>query len=549
MSKKILIIFPDCKGDDAISNFFAPALGVIRMVSYLNSYNHEADYFDPNIFALNHKGLSLEEKFLEKEWDYIGFSTLDDTILYDIQNMYLAHKLRPEAIIVAGGIEAQFNYQTILDKSPCRIVISGEGEAPFKMLADGVPWQDIPGIVVKNLSKPMNQELFNEATCGIEWEKLPYEDYWNVYKKIYGNKWNSDIERQVNTVRIFSRNRCPIGCKFCSSTAQLTLASGGKVPVISTTESNLISVVDRVVASHPDVKQIYLTDDDFLINKKSVIRFCKLVVERNYKNLYFMSFARITDLNEEVISWLKKANWRMLNIGVESFSNSVLKEFGKRCDADRIEPTLDLLLKFGIKVHMSLILTTPESTLNDVELTLKKSIKYFSTGKVTGAVMAAISPLKGTEFYEKYTDFKSCILNIPGTNFHIKKDEYIYAKDPYVKEFQKRYYEESDAKINKYIRDNDIRHPDSGKLSLISCKIVLETINQIRDEYTEGELNLSKIELEKKQDAGTARPFQGLGTSAFYEEGKQIKENLRRSFAKDKLKLEKNTSKLDKLKI
>ena len=112
------------------------------------------------------------------------------------------------------------------------------------MLADDVPWQNIPGIVVKNLAKPMNQELFNEATCGIEWEKLPYEDYWNVYKKIYGNKWNSDIEKEVNTVRIFSRNRCPIGCKFCSSTAQLTLASGGKVPVISTTESNLISVVD-----------------------------------------------------------------------------------------------------------------------------------------------------------------------------------------------------------------------------------------------------------------------------------------------------------------
>ena len=66
MSKKILIIFPDSKGNDAITNFFAPTLGVIRIVSYLNNYNHEADYFDPNLFAVSHKGLSLEEKFLEK---------------------------------------------------------------------------------------------------------------------------------------------------------------------------------------------------------------------------------------------------------------------------------------------------------------------------------------------------------------------------------------------------------------------------------------------------------------------------------------------------
>ena len=51
--------------------------------------------------------------------------------------MYLAQRLRPNALIVAGGIEAQFNYQTLLDKSPCRIVISGEGEVPMKMLKKG----------------------------------------------------------------------------------------------------------------------------------------------------------------------------------------------------------------------------------------------------------------------------------------------------------------------------------------------------------------------------------------------------------------------------
>ena len=36
-----------------------------------------------------------------------------------------------------------------------------------------------------------------------------------------------------------------------------------------------------------------------------------------------MAFARITDLNEEVIGWLKKANFVKLNIGVESFSERV----------------------------------------------------------------------------------------------------------------------------------------------------------------------------------------------------------------------------------
>ena len=62
MSKKILIIFPDSKGNDALTNFFAPTLGVIRIVSYLNKYNHQADYYDPNLYAVCQKGLNLEEK-------------------------------------------------------------------------------------------------------------------------------------------------------------------------------------------------------------------------------------------------------------------------------------------------------------------------------------------------------------------------------------------------------------------------------------------------------------------------------------------------------
>ena len=96
---------------------------------------------------------------------------------------------------------------------------------------------------------------------------------------------------------------------YCSSTFQLTAASELKVPVISQTEENLIHVIKRIKDSHPKVRMIYLTDDDFIINKKSVIRFCQKVVENNFGNLRFMAFARITDLNEEVIKWLSKANF------------------------------------------------------------------------------------------------------------------------------------------------------------------------------------------------------------------------------------------------
>ena len=72
-------------------------------------------------------------------------------------------------------MEAQFNYQTVLDKTPCKIVVLGEGEIPIQMIADGHSYNDIPGIVIKNNAKALTQELFEEATSLIPWEKINYE--------------------------------------------------------------------------------------------------------------------------------------------------------------------------------------------------------------------------------------------------------------------------------------------------------------------------------------------------------------------------------------
>ena len=131
-------------------------------------------------------------------------------------------------MIVAGGIEAQFNYQNVLDKTPCKIVFISEGEKSLLALANDKPFNEIPGIVYKNSSVPLDQETFNLATSSIEWEKLPYEKYWDYYLKKYGDKATEDNLNEIHTARIFSRNRCPIGCKFCSSTNQITWGSGKK---------------------------------------------------------------------------------------------------------------------------------------------------------------------------------------------------------------------------------------------------------------------------------------------------------------------------------
>ncbi|SVD93456.1 uncharacterized protein METZ01_LOCUS446310, partial [marine metagenome] len=189
-SKRILLISPDSGTFSAERQYFAPPLGVMRLAGYLNAHGHRAEYYDPNLFTCTGSGPSLEDKLREDNWDFIGFSVLDETLVQDIENIYLARSTNPDSLIVAGGIEAQFNYQTLLDKAPCRIVVLGEGELPMRMLADGEPWENIPGIVIKNMAVALSQEIFNEATMAIPWEDINYEDYWDVYVKLYEDQWS-----------------------------------------------------------------------------------------------------------------------------------------------------------------------------------------------------------------------------------------------------------------------------------------------------------------------------------------------------------------------
>ncbi len=481
--KKILIISPNSMPDKADESYMCPPLGVVRLAAFLKKRGHDAEYYDINFNTYFGKGINFEEKLKEKEWDIIGFSTLMVTLIQDIENMYKAQKLCPNALLIAGGLEAQFNYQTILDKTPCKIVVIGEGEIPLLNIANEAPLDKIPGIVFKNYAVPMSTELFWEATQAIDWETIPYEEYWDSYANKYGEKFDKTKEYEIKAIRVFSRNRCPFECNFCSSTHQLTKASGKKaVPVLGITEGQLLEIIDRIVNAHPDVKTIYFTDDDFCVNPQKTISFCKEVAKRDY-NVEFLCFSRISDINEELLEWLKKAKFRQLNIGVESFSMNALQDINKKYTPEIIHKNLSLLKRYQMPTYFCIIPITPNSTLQDVEITVDNTIHYLADGFFKAGMTMAITPLKGTYFYEAYSDYLTKIEDIPNTDFKIKRELMIYVKDPIVRELQIRFYNEIDGVIDEKVKEHSIVHKVSINLVRIKLDYMKKLINEIKQKY------------------------------------------------------------------
>lgn len=479
----ILLISP-CSGFDKTTSdrtLLSFALGPLRLASFLKARGFSAEFFDSNLHSVTGHGPTLEEKIREKSWDIIGVSVLEETLAADLLNLHLAHRIQPQARLIAGGIEAQFNYQEILDKSPCSIVILGEGEIPMLMLAQGKPLDQIPGIVVKSNAKPLNQEQFIEATAAIPWENIPYELYWDYYVKMYGERMTAENEQEIHTVRVFSRNRCPIGCKFCSSTFQLTLASGGAVPVIGADEESLLAVVERIIDSHPRVRTIYFTDDDFCINKRAVVRFCEKVIARKLSDrISFMCFGRATDLTDEVLEAMHKARFRRINIGIESFSQKVLEEMGKRCDVDDNHRALQAAKRHGVKPFFNIIASTPESTIEDVAVTVENALWYASDPFYNSSVVPSIKPLKGTAFAEMHCDYFSQVVRLGNTKHYLRKDGFILASDPLTREVQMRYHHEADAFVSREVEKRNVFHRVPRNVVLFKLRFLQQLIDETR---------------------------------------------------------------------
>ena len=184
--------------------------------------------------------------------------------------------------------------------------------------------------------------------------------------------------------------------------------------------------------------------------------------------------------------WLKKANFRQLNIGIESFSQNVLAEIDKKCAKDKMLENLDLLEKYDLSAGMFMILITPKSSLEDIEVTVDETLKRIKKSFCSAGANLSCEPLKGTHFYEHNYDFMTVIQEIKGTDHVIKKDIMIHAEDPIVREVQLRHYHGIEEYTEKQTKARRVLHKTNFNRTEISLNFLKELIADVREKYSLG---------------------------------------------------------------
>jgi len=470
--------------------FLAPPLGVWRLAGALGAAGFVARVFDPNC-CQGPPQQALERELLSRRWDVIGLSTTGMTLRFDLELAHIVRLAAPQALIVAGGMEATFRPELMFELGPFDLVVLGEGERPLlellTRLRTGAPIGGVAGTAERPVNgqmislpqRALNREELRDAIFSIPYEQMPYSAYWERLESAYRiGALPSKAAREahlaeIRSVRLITLNYCPMGCTFCSATNFLHAAQGSVASIARLDADECVLMLERIVAAHPRVRTVIFQDDIFCYTRDHrLLPLCEGIIAakrtgRIPAHLQFISTNRIDAMSVERLSAMRRAGFRVLGFGIESFSPNVLGEFNKAQIHRHIAPMLSAALELGVTPFLDLILSSPRSTLADVAETLREGFRWLQQGCEIGMYPYVI-PFSGAALAKDPSlapHIQYALRKVAGTAISWQQPAKILPLDPAVADVILRLERSFEATLHSI--ENDVAHLPSRVRSLL----------------------------------------------------------------------------------
>jgi anaerobic magnesium-protoporphyrin IX monomethyl ester cyclase len=376
---KALLISP--KG----SNFYAktgsqiPPLGLAYIAAVLRTNGHQVKILD----------LGIESKALSTavlNWaDVVGISA--DTPRYP-EALSIA-KVAKEAgkTVVMGGYHVTFLDREALDTGLANFVVRGEGEEIFlnllNTLENGGDLFQVSGISF--LDKGIYRRN-KDAAPPSDLDGMPFPARDLIPLQAY----NGQMSGLPFTSLITSRG-CPYNCYFCSSS---------KFGGLKWRARSAKSIVDEIELLYQTYgyKAFSFMDDNFTLSPKRVFEFADELENRGLKNIRWWCFSRVDILvkNENMIRRMAEVGAYMVFLGLESKNETILESYNKHIGNDQQQRAIELLRKYGIKIHGSYIL----GDIKETEAMVENTIKWATQINAKTTQFSILTPYPGTALYD-----------------------------------------------------------------------------------------------------------------------------------------------------
>ncbi len=382
---RILFIKPNSKTDTVI-----PPIGLGYLSSILKD-EHETKIVDCRLKISLRKLLEIVKDFSP---DIVGIQVynFDKQIVY--KYLYEIKKANDKIITVIGGPCPSCEEEQVLNyyKGLIDYAFIGESELSFKrfikkMSIGDKDFSDVEGLIYRYNGKIVKNSLPFIDNLDI----LPYPDWDSIPPDKYPCSPQGGFARGFPVSPIIISRGCPYKCNFCAGHK----ITGYKIRYRSV--ENVLEEIKLLVKKF-NVKEIHIIDDNFTFKKDYILEFCDKFLSSGIKlNVACPNGVRIDSLDKEVLTYMKKAGFYILHLGIESGSKKILKYMNKNMNLDTIKQKAYLAKSLGYEICGYFIIGYPGETKQDLSKT-KNLILSLPLDRV---MIMNFLPIPGTEIYEQ----------------------------------------------------------------------------------------------------------------------------------------------------
>lgn len=282
-------------------------------------------------------------------------------------------------IVVGGGIITTNPLVAMEALEEADIGIIGEGEEAICELADkintGGDISAIPGLVFKREG---------------EWvltQKRKYQ--WNLDARPFPDREGFDYSVFIQQsyaepyFGIFASRSCAFHCTFCFHYE----------PYRQRSLDSVFAELDVIMKEYNNPSFIHFYDELFSVNKERVKEFCQRI--KKYQITYEI-YLRVTDITVELVSLLKESGCVTIGIGLESYSDNILRSMNKKITSQDIDRALKILEECQVGVMGNFILGDPR----DTEETVQESLRFRDEHPEYNINIYMIRTLPGSDIYQ-----------------------------------------------------------------------------------------------------------------------------------------------------
>ena len=360
---------------------FIPPLGLMYVAAYLEKHtNHDIKIIDTQVEQMDYG--ELKKEIEKRKPDIVGITAMTFTLLDVIDAIKVIKKAHPKTKIVLGGPHIHIYPKETMKIKEVDYLVLGEGEKPFKDLLDNFNnikrLYEIKGIVFRHGDKIINtgSPPFVQDLDTLPFparDLVPYKQYTSVLAK-----------RFPVTTMITSRG-CPYKCLFCDRPhlGKNFRARSAK------------SVVDEMEECQKmGIKEIFIYDDTFSVNRQRVLDICSEIIKRKLDITWDIR-TRVDTVDEKMLNSMKKAGCQRIHYGVEAGTERILKVLRKGITLEQVKKAFYWTKKAKIQILAYFMIGSPTETRKDI----LQTIKFMKKINPDYAHIAITTPFPATDLY------------------------------------------------------------------------------------------------------------------------------------------------------